>query len=211
MKIVYKRLDELKEDQGNPRKIARYQLECLKESLRKWGFRSPINITKDGTIIGGHQRVRAARELGWREPIPCKVDDDLSVREAQKLNLTLNNITGQNDSEKMRIRLNEIKLEKDEIKSVGFDHVEIEKFSFDKEKDQPEIEFVQELLEKHTYVVLVFDNEVDWLNFVSLYPLPRVKSMRGKYETTATARVISGPDFINHILGQKWQEQKTKT
>jgi hypothetical protein len=33
MKIVYKRLDELKEDQGNPRKITLYQLECLKGSL----------------------------------------------------------------------------------------------------------------------------------------------------------------------------------
>ena len=55
MKIVYKRLDELKDDKGNPRRITRYQLECLKESLKKWGFRSPVNITKDGTIIGGHQ------------------------------------------------------------------------------------------------------------------------------------------------------------
>lgn len=203
MKIIYKRLDELKEDKGNPRKINRYQLECLKESLKKWGFRSPINITKDGTIIGGHQRVKAARELGWEKPIPCKVDDDLSARETMKLNLALNNITGQSDSEKMRIRLNEIKLEADEIKSVGFDNIEIEKFTFDKEKDRPEIEFVQELLEAHNYVVLVFDNEVDWAQLNSLYPLPRVKSFKGKIETKGVGRVVKGVDFLNKVLEHK--------
>ena len=46
------------------------------ESMRK-GLDVPIEITPDGTIIDGHQRVRAARELEWDE-ITVWVRDDIA-------------------------------------------------------------------------------------------------------------------------------------
>ncbi len=49
----------------------------LVESLRQEGLREPVLVTPVGTIIDGHQRVRAAEHLGWTE-IRVWVRDDLA-------------------------------------------------------------------------------------------------------------------------------------
>ncbi len=43
------------------------ELEALAENLEKHGLRDAIEITPDGTVIAGHQRVRAAKRLNWTE------------------------------------------------------------------------------------------------------------------------------------------------
>jgi len=43
------------------------ELDALAENMRKHGQRDPVEITSAGVIIAGHQRVRAARRLGWKE------------------------------------------------------------------------------------------------------------------------------------------------
>ncbi|QJW93127.1 ParB/RepB/Spo0J family partition protein [Frigoriglobus tundricola] len=43
------------------------ELEALAENMKKRGLRDPIEIMPDGTVIAGHQRVRAAKLLGWAE------------------------------------------------------------------------------------------------------------------------------------------------
>jgi len=52
------------------------QLNELAEDIRVNGLREPPEICSDGTIICGHQRVRAVRLLGWSE-ISCWVRRDL--------------------------------------------------------------------------------------------------------------------------------------
>ncbi len=51
--------------------------EGLVNSFRREGQREAIQVTPDGTIIDGHQRVRAADQLGWSE-IRVWVRDDLA-------------------------------------------------------------------------------------------------------------------------------------
>lgn len=46
-------------------------------SMRSQGLLQPIEILPTGEIIDGHQRVRAAQDLGWTE-IECIVRDDLA-------------------------------------------------------------------------------------------------------------------------------------
>jgi ParB-like chromosome segregation protein Spo0J len=48
----------------------------LVEDIRAHGVLQPIEVTADGTIIDGHERVRAARAIGLTE-IPVRVRDDL--------------------------------------------------------------------------------------------------------------------------------------
>src|SRR5262245_52989614 len=43
------------------------ELEALAEDMRKNGQRQPVEALPDGTVVTGHQRVRAARMLGWAE------------------------------------------------------------------------------------------------------------------------------------------------
>ena len=52
------------------------QIDDLAESLAREGLICPIEITPDGTIICGHGRVAAAKQLGWLK-IHCWVRHDL--------------------------------------------------------------------------------------------------------------------------------------
>lgn len=54
------------------------ELEALAENMRNHGLRDPVEVTPDGTVIAGHQRVRAARRLGWKE-IDVVVRHDLAA------------------------------------------------------------------------------------------------------------------------------------
>lgn len=43
------------------------ELDQLAAHMQAHGQQHPVEILSDGTIIAGHQRVRAARKLGWQE------------------------------------------------------------------------------------------------------------------------------------------------
>ena len=67
---------------------------------------------------------------------------------------------------------------------------------------EPEVEFTQELLEKNNYVVLTFDNDVDWLQAQTLLGLKTVKSLDSKegFEKKGIGRVMDGASAINKII-----------
>ncbi|MDP6556934.1 MAG: ParB/RepB/Spo0J family partition protein [Pirellulaceae bacterium] len=52
------------------------EIKLLAADMDANGLLQPVEITKDGTIICGHGRVRAAKLLGW-ETIHCIIRDDL--------------------------------------------------------------------------------------------------------------------------------------
>jgi P27 family predicted phage terminase small subunit len=67
MTIVEAPIDELRPDPANPRRISDAQLEALTRSLKEYGFVQPVLARReDKTVIGGHQRLLAARRLGYR-------------------------------------------------------------------------------------------------------------------------------------------------
>jgi ParB-like chromosome segregation protein Spo0J len=51
----------------NARTHSEAQVAQLAASLRQWGWTMPVLIDEQGTIIAGHGRVLAARQLGWKE------------------------------------------------------------------------------------------------------------------------------------------------
>jgi ParB-like chromosome segregation protein Spo0J len=61
-------IDSLHPDPANPRRIGDEELESLTRSLRQWGFVQPVLARReDSVVIGGHQRLVAARRLGLTE------------------------------------------------------------------------------------------------------------------------------------------------
>jgi hypothetical protein len=86
-------IDQLRPDAANPRRIGDEELDSLERSLRQFGFVQPVLARKeDRTVIGGHQRLVAARRLGLTTvPVTWL---DLSVEQARLLNLALNKISG---------------------------------------------------------------------------------------------------------------------
>jgi len=99
MKIIYKQVNELIAAEYNPRQMTADQVAALTDSLQRFGFVDPIiiNSNKDrkNIIIGGHQRIRIARELGIKD-IPC-VEFDLTAEKERELNIRLNKNTGEWD------------------------------------------------------------------------------------------------------------------
>jgi ParB/RepB/Spo0J family partition protein len=86
-------IDLLRPDPANPRRISDGELDSLERSLREFGFVQPVLARReDSTVIGGHQRLLAARRLGLTT-VPVTFLD-LSAEQARLLNLALNKISG---------------------------------------------------------------------------------------------------------------------
>lgn len=98
-KIVLRPINELIEAEYNPRELTDKQATQLADSLKRFGFVDPVlvNINEDrkDIIIGGHQRTRIAKQLGYTE-VPC-VELDLTLEQERELNVRLNKNTGQFD------------------------------------------------------------------------------------------------------------------
>ena len=77
--------------------------------------------------------------------------------------------------------------------------------------EKPEVEFTEVLGEEHNYLVLYFDNEVDWLQAESLFDIHTVKALStrkdGKLtksmEKRGVGRVLNGAKALQKILGDK--------
>jgi DNA modification methylase len=91
-------IDQLRPDPANPRRISDEELDSLERSIRQFGFVAPVLARKeDSTVIGGHQRLVAARRLGLAT-VPVTYLD-LSIEQARLLNLALNKISGSWDEQ----------------------------------------------------------------------------------------------------------------
>ena len=55
------------------------EIEALARDMDENGLRDPVEVLPDGTLVTGHQRVRAAGLLGWEE-IDVVVRHDLADR-----------------------------------------------------------------------------------------------------------------------------------
>ncbi len=92
-------IDNLRPDVANPRRISDEQLEALTRSVREYGLVQPIVARReDGIVVAGHQRLLAARRLGFKT-IPVIYVDGLTLEQARVLNLGLNKISGDWDQE----------------------------------------------------------------------------------------------------------------
>lgn len=114
----------LKRARYNPRKISKKELQKLTESIKTYGLVQPIVVNKDMTIIGGHQRVEACRQLGITEVDVYVLD--LNRDDEKTLNLALNRISGDWDDAALHDLLNEL-AEKNKLALTGFDTRELEK------------------------------------------------------------------------------------
>ena len=120
-------IDQLRPDPANPRRISEQQLEALTRSLREFGFIQPVLARRaDAVVIGGHQRLVAARKLGYK--VVPTVFLDLSVEQARLLNVALNKISGEWDRELLARLLADLKPVEDiDLSLTGFAPEELDK------------------------------------------------------------------------------------
>tara|TARA_R110002051_G_scaffold284383_3_gene346526 strand:- start:624 stop:1781 length:1158 start_codon:yes stop_codon:yes gene_type:complete len=134
MKINFVDPETLKSAAYNPRQITREELNKLIKSIKQFGFVDPALVRKhDNMIVGGHQRVKAALELGLKE-IPV-VYLDITENDAKLLNVALNKISGEWEEDKLTQLLAELKFfdDVDEL-LTGFDEDELDELLADLEE-----------------------------------------------------------------------------
>jgi hypothetical protein len=185
----------------NPRKIQPKKFSNLKKSIAENGVLEPLVVNKDGTIIAGHQRYRAAIELEL-ETIPC-IRIDVDKNREKLLNLQLNNLTGENDKEKLVVVLNDlVKVDGLDMEMTGFDLSDIENMIGNDvgDKDEPEYPITPFFGEKYDYVLIFTKNEVDSTFLKNALGVQTTKS----YKSTAvgSCKVVTFEQFM-----EKWNER----
>lgn len=111
--------------------------QMIKASIEKFGNVQPIIINvRNNNIIDGNIRILVLEDLGFDE-VDC-VLLDLDERTEKHLSLSLNNLDGYWDNEKLKILFEELQLTEEELFVTGFSEYEIENLKND---------FISELLE----------------------------------------------------------------
>ena len=92
MEIIIKGIDEIRPYENNPR-VNDGAVGAVAESIREFGFQQPIVVDRDGVIIAGHTRYKAAKKLGLTE-VPVVVAGNLTDEQVRAYRLA-DNKTGE--------------------------------------------------------------------------------------------------------------------
>ena len=126
MEIERRKVDELKAAEYNPRKDLRpgdAENEKLKRSIQEFGYVEPVIWNKrTGTVVGGHQRLKVMKSLGYEE-VDCVVVD-LDEKKEKALNIALNKISGEWDNDLLANLLKDLDGSGYDITLTGFDLAE---------------------------------------------------------------------------------------
>ena len=88
LQVVYKKPGDIIPYERNPRKNDS-AVDAVANSIKEFGFKVPVVIDKDGVIVCGHTRVKAAKKLKLEE-IPCIMADDLDEEQIKAFRLADN-------------------------------------------------------------------------------------------------------------------------
>ena len=184
----------------NTKKHDDVQINNVAESIKQYGFVQPIVIDKNNVVVIGHCRLLAAKKLKMTD-VPCVCVDDLTDEQVKALRIVDNK---SNESPW------DFDFLDDELSDISLDGFDFD-FGLDKKKDKEEIEgqvpFTEVLGEENNYIVLKFDNTVDWLQLESLFDLETVKAYSSRTDGKITknmtragvGRVVNGADFLNKL------------
>ena len=130
--IVYKKLNEIKPYEKNPRKNDN-AVEYVANSIKKFNFQQPIVIDKNGVIVAGHTRYKASKKLGL-DKVPCIIADDLTDEQIKAYRLVDNKVS--------ELAEWDIDLLGEELDGI-FD-IDMSDFGFDLSEEEEETEIIED-------------------------------------------------------------------
>lgn len=198
------KVEDLKFDKRNYRRHSEKNQDLIKKSINEVGFGRSIVIDADNEIVCGNGVVSQIAkstpikvvETNGSELIVVK-RTDLKTDDAKRKQLAvMDNSTS--DSSEFDLDLLKEDFGIEDLQDFGLD------ITFTAEKEEkPELEFTEELLEEHNYIVLTFDNSADWMTCCDLLDVKTVKTSdsKGKYIRTGIGRVFKGERFLRGLSG----------
>ena len=197
-------MTEIKFDKKNYRKHSDKNKKLINKSLKELGAGRSILIDADNEIIGGNGVYEQAQKLGLKtkiietdgsELVVVKRTDLKSGDEKRKRLAVMDNSTSDTSTFDNDLLVSDFDLS--QLSEMGID---IKPKVEDEEGDVP---FTEELLEEHNYIVLYFDNSVDWLQAETLFDkyLTTKQALNSKegYRKMGVGRVVRGADFLKDL------------
>jgi ParB-like chromosome segregation protein Spo0J len=126
--IINVEVSELKELPRNARIHSADQLKQITESIKRFGFLSPVVIDSDNVVVAGNGRLAAARALGI-DSVPAIRAQGLSQEELRAYALVDNRLSETSvwDIDMLKIELDDLIGNGMELDGMGFSDDEISK------------------------------------------------------------------------------------
>ena len=197
----------------NPRKITKEKFDDLCESIKNSPEMKVLDEIRvypfNGryVVISGNHRYKAYKKLGW-ENVLCKILPEDTPKEKLREYVMKENMHYAENDRSLLSTWN--------LKELADWRVPMS-IKGKKQVEQPEVEFTQVLDETHNYIVLYFDNDVDWLQAQTLFNIKPVKLLSTKKgannvngQKIGLGRVLRGSEVINRLLKENSSKSKTK-
>lgn len=193
--------EEIKPWSKNPKK---HDHQAIEQSMDRFGVRWPIIVqSKTNRIIAGHGRLEGFKKKGLTTVPVLKYD--CTDEEANAFAVVDNQTTilGGWNKDQLRDVLNSVEIDNYDLKGL-FDESDFKIPSLEIVENKPEMEFTQELLESHNYVILYFDNDIDWQTAKEVFGIKTKKALDSKpgYERCGLGRVLPGADILRRLKNE---------
>ena len=198
------KINKLKPNKDNPRIIKDYKFKKLVKSIKEFPEMMelrPIIVDEDMTILGGNMRYKASIEAGLKE-VPVKIAKDLSDEQKQEFIVKDNVGFGEWEWDILANEWDSKNLDKWGL-DIPFTEDDVEEMSNPNNIDTENI-FATELDRESNYIVLKFDNDIDWIQAKTLFGLKTETARRqnGKPWSSGIGRVLNGTEAINKLTNE---------
>jgi ParB-like chromosome segregation protein Spo0J len=211
MNIETIKIKDLLNDPSNVRKHDERNLDSIKASLQRFGQQKPIVVDGKGIVVAGNGTLDAAKSLGWKdiEIVRTELVGADAVAYAIADNRTAELAIWDDDA--LAQTLAALKLDESIDEAItGFTDQEIEEligksFGDIVEDEVPEVQFSEFVGELSNYVVLTFNNEIDWLAAKTHFNIQTASCTQtnGKVYTEVLGRVVNGAEYLTNLTKDK--------
>ena len=210
LNIVYRNIKELKPYKKNAKKHPKEQVERIANSIKEFGFfeHRAVAIDREDNVVEGHGRILAAKKAGLTQ-VPTICVDDMTEEQIKAWRLIENKTAESSYDEAMISKEIEELLQSDiDMEAFGFSVDILEDETIEVEPDVP---FTEILNEENNYIVLKFNNKIDWLNAMGMFGIEKAKAYPTRKEgnkksfgmRAGVGRVLDGQKALERVTGNE--------
>lgn len=210
LNIVYRNIKDLKPYKKNAKKHPKEQVERIANSIKEFGFfeHRAVAIDREDNVIEGHGRILAAKKAGLTQ-VPTICLDDMTEEQIKAWRLIENKTAESSYDEAMISKEIEELLQSDiDMEAFGFSVDILEDETIEVEPDVP---FTEILNEENNYIVLKFNNKIDWLNAMGMFGIEKAKAYPTRKEgnkksfgmRAGVGRVLDGQKALERVTGNE--------